>query len=297
MISFLNKIPGIEVDCKLKAFSDSVRATIKPVIDVLAEIESIQGIVCFGSYAMGTFDELSDIDLYVFCHPQITPSQVRGDAFRRIDGISNIEIDHAEFEWNNQWHPKGDRFRVRGTLYDMTYNTAEWMRTVVNKVTEQGSTSIDELRLRPYTMLGLLKNSVILHDPEFVLQELKAKLYPYPAKLRQHLLAQGRSTLADSLADLNDFVERGVGNTAFHFHLGRILDALGTTLFALNEHYDPATKRVEEAYRELSIVPPDFLQRYDRILQTPLTNEGRKHIVEELGLLIGELKNLIDEAQ
>ena len=63
---------------------------------------------------------------------------------------------------------------------------------------------------------------------------------------------------------MRDYVDRGIGNTAFRFHLGRILDALGTIVFALNERYDPATKRVEQAYATMNRLPRDFLTRYNR---------------------------------
>jgi len=88
--------------------------------------------------------------------------------------------------------------------------------------------------------------------------------------------------------------ERGIGNTAFHFHLERIIDSLGTILFAINERYDPATKRVEDVYRDLEIVPEGFLERYTKLLETPLTRDGRQSIVKELGLLIQEVEDLIN---
>jgi hypothetical protein len=63
-------------------------------------------------------------------------------------------------------------------------------------------------------------------------------------------------------------------------------------LFALNERYDPATKRVEEVHREFKILPPGFLSRYRTILETPLTPEGRKTIVKELRAVLNEVDSL-----
>ena len=217
----------------------------------------------------------------------------RRDALQRIKNIGDLQIDHAEFGWDEQWCPQGDRFRLNGIQFDITYNTVDWTRTVVRKVKDNGAISIPELKFRPYTMLGLLENSVILYDPEVVLEDIKSALYPYPSKLRQALLSQNLPIVKSSLEDLKDYVRRNVGNTAFHFHLERIIDSLGTILFALNERYDPATKRVEEVYCELRIVPENFLQRYNMILQTSLTTGGRKRIVQELETLTDELEELI----
>lgn len=264
----------------------------KPIIEVLSEHQSIKGVLCFGSYAMGTYDEYSDIDLYVFCDPVILPSPIRQNTFQKINGIKKLQIDHVEFGWDTQWNPQGDRFLCNGIQFDITYNTIDWIQTVVNKVKNDGATSIPELQFRPYTMLGLLENSVLVYDPESVLRDIKSGLHPYPPKLRKNLLLQNMEMIRDSLEDLKDYNRRNIGNTAFHFHLGRIIDSLGTILFALNGRYDPATKRVEEAYRKLKIIPKDFLRRYNLLLETPLNPEGRKKVITELQNFVDEIDNL-----
>ena len=165
----------------------------------------------------------------------------------------------------------------------------------MRKVKDQGATSIPELKFRPYTMLGLLENSVVLYDPESVLQNIKSDLHPYPSKLRQDLLSQNIPIVRGSLEDLKDYVQRDIGNSAFHFHLGRVFDSTKTILFALNGRYDPATKRVEKVLSDLKIVPKDFVKRYEKILETPLTPSGRKEIVSELQTLVAEIEILADE--
>ena len=47
------------------------------VVESLAELEGVQAILCFGSYAMGTFDEYSDLDLFVFCEPEVVSALER----------------------------------------------------------------------------------------------------------------------------------------------------------------------------------------------------------------------------
>ena len=85
-------------------------------------------------------------------------------------------------------------------------------------------------------------------------------------------------------------MRRNIGNTAFHFHLQRIIDSLGIILFAINERYDPATKRAENAYKELKILPSNFITRYKTILETPLTSDGRDIVVKELQTIIDEIE-------
>ena len=274
--------------------NDLLHARIDTVITVLSGIDSIKGALCFGSYAMGTFDARSDIDLYVLCHPEIITPEDRLGAFEMIDGVTELQIDHQDPTWDNQWCPAGDTFRLHGVLIDVGWNTIDWIRTVIRKVSEEGSTSFPELRFRAHTMLGLLANSVILLDPETILHRMKSDLYPYPPRLKQALLRESLPILKGSLGDMRDYVDRGIGNTAFRFHLGRILDALGTIVFALNERYDPATKRVEQAYATMNRLPRDFLTRYNRILEIPLTGKGRRELVSELETLTKEFEIMID---
>jgi predicted nucleotidyltransferase len=276
-------------------FEKSVRTKAASVVAALARLPEVKGIGCFGSYAVDTCDADSDVDLYVLCQPSIPSSQFRFRALQGIERVHELQVGYVEFGWDNQWCPEGDRCHVDGLLFDISYNTVEWMHTVVEAVKQRGATSIPEFRFRPYTLLGLLDNSVILHDPNSILQTVKSSLYPYPATLRATLLVENLQIARSSLDDLQDYVKRSIGNSAFHFHLSRLLDSLCTIMFALNRRYDPATKRTEEAFRELAIAPDRFSERYDRLLETPLTHEGRKAIVKEFESLLREIEHLTQE--
>lgn len=264
-----------------------------PIVSALSKLPQVKGVLCFGSYAVGTFDQYSDIDLYTFCSPDIVSSSIRKQTLETVEGISGLQIDHVEFGWDEQWNPREDRLLLNEMQFDITYNTVEWIRTVVKKVRDTGATSLPELKFRPYTMLGLLDNSVIIYDPELILQNLKSNLYPYPSELKKALLSQNLPIFRDSLAELKNYVRRNIGNTAFIFHLQRIVDSLGTILFTINERYDPATKRVEEAYTELRILPINFLHRYKTILETSLTPDGRTTVIRELQAIIDEIDELV----
>jgi hypothetical protein len=67
-------------------------------------------------------------------------------------------------------------------------------------------------------------------------------------------------------------------------------------LFAINERHDPSTKRTEEALRNLTLLPDRFLERYDRILVTPLSPEGRAEIVRSFETLLDEVEKLVTES-
>ena len=275
---------------------DLVHNKTAPIVESLARLEGVRAILCFGSYAMGTFDEHSDLDLFVFCEPEIVAALERQRVLESAQGVTDFEESDAAPGWDNQWSPQVDSLRVSGTRFEISYNTTDWIETVVRRVTQEGATSIPEQKFRPYTMLGLLENGIILYDPFSLLRNLTDCLYPYPAQLRQQLISDSLHTLKDCLAELKDGVKRGFGLTFFHFFFHRICDALYTFLFAVNEKYDPAVKRPEVEYEKLKVLPPNFLDRYARLLEGPFDANGRQRAVNELESLVTEVEMLSTES-
>ena len=265
-----------------------------PVVESLARLEDVQAIFCFGSYAMGTFDEYSDLDLFVFCEPDIVSEAERRQVLENIQGISHFEESDTAVGWDSQWSPQSDSFRVNEDLFEISYNTMDWIRTVVRRVTQEGAISIPEQKFRTYTMLGLLENGIILYDLCSCLRYLIDCLYPYPVQLKQRLISDSLHTLKDCLAELKDGAKRGFGLTFFHFFFHRMRDALHILLFAVNEKYDPAVKRSEVAYEKLSLLPPNFLERYTKLLEGPFDKNGMQRAIRGLETLITEIEMLIN---
>ena len=273
---------------------DLIHNKTAPIVESLARLEDVRAIFCFGSYAMGTFDEYSDLDLFVFCEPDIVSASERQQILKGVQGVTHFEESDTAVGWDSQWSPQGNHLRVNGDLFEISYNTMDWIRTVVRRVTQEGATSIPEQKFRPYTMLGLLENGIILYDPCSFLGDLISRLYPYPAQLKQRLISDSLHTLKDCLAELKDGVKRGFGLTFFHFFFHRMRDALHILLFAVNEKYDPAVKRSEVAYEKLSLLPPNFLERYTKLLEGPFDKNGMQRAIRELETLITEIEMLIN---
>ena len=263
------------------------------IVESLARLEGVQAILCFGSYAMGTFDEYSDVDLFVFCEPEVVSASERQRILEGVQGVTHFEEGDTAVGWDSQWFLQSDSFRMNGILFEISYNTMDWISTVVRRVTQEGATSIPEQKFRPYTMLGLLENGIILYDPCSGLKRLIGCLYPYPARLKQRLISDSLHTLKDCLAELKDGVKRGFGLTFFHFFFHRMCDALYTFLFAVNKKYDPAVKRPEIEYQKLKILPPNFLDRYTKLLEGPFDKSGRQRAVNKLEILVAEVEMLL----
>ena len=275
---------------------DLVRNKTAPIVESLARLEGVQAILCFGSYAMGTFDEYSDLDLFVFCEPEVVSVSERRRILEDVQNVTHFEESDPAVGWDSQWSPQGDSFRVNEDRFEISYNTGSWIRTVVRRVTQEGTTSIPEQKFRPYTMLGLLENGIVLYDPCSFLRHLIDCLYPYPVQLKGRLISDSLHTLKDCLVELKDGVKRGFGLTFFHFFFQRMCDALYTFLFAVNEKYDPAVKRPEVEYEKLKILPPNFLEKYAKLLEGPFDKNGRQRAVNELETLVAEVEMLSTES-
>ena len=83
-----------------------------PLVTALATVDAVMGIVCFGSYALGTADAESDVDLYVICDPAIIPAAIRYTLFTRIPGSAALHLQYATPGWDNAWAPQADRVTV-----------------------------------------------------------------------------------------------------------------------------------------------------------------------------------------
>lgn len=109
------------------------------------------------------------------------------------------------------------------------------------------------------------------------------------SRFRANLLDQFWPILQAELADLHDCAEWAISNSAFLFHLWRACDALASLLFASNERYNPASKRIEVELARLPLLPHNFINRYEKLLEGPFTSAGRRSTVQALTTLSAEL--------
>jgi hypothetical protein len=263
-----------------------------PLITALATVDVVRGIVCFGSYALGTADAESDVDLYVICDPTIIPEALRYTLFTRIPGGTALHLQYATPGWDNAWAPQADRVTLEQIIFDLAYTTHDWLTHVVHRVRTEGVLTLPEIPFRPYTVLGLFAHAMPLYDPHGIVAGLRAQLSPYPPALRANLLGASLPIMTDGLAELRNYTRRNIGPSAFLLHLERVCDAMVSVLYALNEHYDPATKRPEQELRKLAMLPDRFVARFVRLLEGPFDLRSCPHVVDELTSLVGEVTHL-----
>jgi hypothetical protein len=258
---------------------------IQSVLDVFVPWPEVQAIIGFGSWFSDSRDKESDVDLFVYCEPDILSRAVRRRLLKRVPGLSSLNMDY----WNDpEWWPAQDKFKSEGIVFDVAYFPAKRISTIVRQVRKQGKRSVPALRHNAHVMLGLVERSVILHDPNSLIRRLKARLYPYPSKLRQSLLARFLPSLKDRLQELDMIRRRRIGQTTFLRHLARLTFDLQECLFAINERYPSDSSRVECELDGLSIMPVD-IAHYEQILEGPFTKKGQGRTVAALQRIVEEI--------
>ena len=143
------------------------------IVSQLQAHRAVKAVVCFGSVAMQTDDEISDLDLYVFCEPAILSEQHRYDLLSSIPGTSAIEVGSSSAESAKGWFAAEDKVHIDNLPCEIEYNTVAQLGTVVSHVLANGNDPSPELAFRPYTMLGLLENSLVLFDRDGMIKDLR----------------------------------------------------------------------------------------------------------------------------
>lgn len=265
------------------------------IVSHCRDCRTIEAIVCFGSVAMDTADDMSDLDLYVLCEPDVLSEQQRRDLLAGIPGASAVEIGVTSSASGNDWFVAQDRLRVDNLPCDIVYHTVAWLGNIVDHVLANDKAASPELPFRPYTLLGMLDSGMVLFDRDGVIKDILRRMRSYPAGLRTYLVNAGMTTLKGGLEELRNYQIRGIGNAAFAFQLNQMSEALCMVLYALNDVYDPATKRVEQRLKTLPKLPDNFMRRYEEILSLPLDDTGRQRVIQEYELMIRDLFELCQD--
>lgn len=277
---------------EIKGSTMQISSELNTIISEYTSFPNIESILLIGSRATQFYDELSDYDLFII-FSGIKPSIDSRLKIMHLANVLDFRIMPDENVWNNEWILNGESFSYNHIKIDAGYQSIDFLKTVVNGVVTEGKISLKEMSFRPYTIPGLLEESITLFDKNGEVTKLKSFTRPYPFKLKAAVILQANEIIKESISDLVDYCSRSIGNNAFMFHLWKISDSFCQILFALNEKYDLASKRTEEHFRFFTIKPANFESRFQSILQGPFDKDGRNKTVNDIKDLFSELNDLI----
>lgn len=228
--------------------------SLHPLIQSLNKSLNIVAVLCYGSYAEGTQDAKSDIDLLIICDEPIPEVNVRKKIYEQ-NQAKQIKMQITHDNWETAWTPINDECILQGIKVEIGYNQSTWTQEKIFKIVEEGQTTFEDFEFRPYTFLGLLENSVCLFEKDNYITQLRKQLRPFSPQLKKAIIDENISIFNESIIELEDFNQRDIGLLAFQFMLFRGLDAAIQILFAINEAYYPASKREEKHLMRLSTIP------------------------------------------
>lgn len=232
----------------------------------LPESKNVAGAFIIGSYSQGLLGSGSDLDLYFLVSKSIPNRRIRRAFYLSSFPGAKLDLGRKTAWGSADWAPVCDVVQHRNSQVDINYASLPWLIDLVRTVKKKGATRLPEFQFRPYTVLGLLNQAKILYDPSGELSLLKQSLFPFPKRLKRNIINENLPIFKEIIGDLQECVQKKVGSGAFIFYLSRLDDALQNLLFAINEYYDPASKRNEVFISNLGKVPRAYHDGYSRLM-------------------------------
>ena len=210
----------------------------------------------------------SDIDMLIVCAE--VPSLVEREqlAVSLALTFANVGSDTPLF------YDQDSCLSNDGLELSLHYQRAEWITAVITEVLGGAITTV-QLPFRPYTLLGLLQCGWLLSDKYGLVAAWREQLKLYPESLKRNLIQSFAPILRDHAEELLVTAQRDLGPRNILFHLNWGVDALVGILLALNEQYDSAERRFEQAVLpRLKTKPEQFDARLRDALIGPFDKEG-----------------------
>jgi predicted nucleotidyltransferase len=243
------------------------------VDECLRDHPDVSAILVFGSVALGLADERSDVDLLVVCRSIIVPIADRAEILSSLGAQWRF---HHGADVNRLFADQDVGGIIDDVPVEVAYQTVSWISDVLDDVLDRGAITTDKVSFRPYTLPALLQRAWLLRDKDGVVGGWRERARISPRVLKLNILEHFVPRLRDYTDDLVSNAERGLGPGVFIYLLHNAGDALRSILLALNEVYDPADKRTEQAILPtLQKVPHDLIPRLTNVLVGPFDTRGR----------------------
>jgi hypothetical protein len=253
------------------------------------------GIAIGGSYAKGSGDSLSDVDIYLFAN-EVLPATHRAE---RV--VAELGVESRPESWGAD-----DPFVQGGTDFWQAGQRVEcWLRSTREVDTTLRACAGGDVRREyvvwtvmgflSYTALADVHSMRIVDDPHGVLARWKEAVASYPEALRQNVL--GRFMPEAAFWPENFHYRAAVQRVDVIYTsaiVQQVLQALIQVVFALNRAYFPGEKRLAHAMVKLPVQPREFPDRVQKLL-APRTVDvaGLETQRRELVNLVAEMRALV----
>jgi predicted nucleotidyltransferase len=250
-------------------------ATIRFVEDIAERLGGVPGVVAValgGSWARGEAHPDSDVDLGLYYRPDDPPDveDLRRLA-RDLDDRHLPELATDLGAWG-PWINGGGWLRVGGRPVDWLYRDAEKVRVVIERCLD-GRTACHYQPGHPHGFHehiypGEVHHCRVLHDPEGLLEELKAAVAAYPPKLKGEIVGRYLWEAGFSLETARKPAARGEASYVSGC-LFRGVACMVQALFAANGRWFLNEKGSVAAVETFPVRPEGFSEAASRLLGCP----------------------------
>lgn len=260
----------------------------------LGQIEGVAAVVLGGSWARGTADAGSDLDLGIYYQPHQPPSLV---TLREL--AQELDDSHAadlvtDFGGWGPWINGGGWLTVKGRRVDWIYRDLALVGNIIQDCREGRSACYYQpghpLGFFTHIYLGEIFYCRPLHDPQNRLGGLKELVTPYPPRLKQSLIQNYLWQAGFALDTSRKSAERG---ESFYVagNLFRCAACLVQALFALNETYILNEKGSVKIAGTFARCPANF----EEVVESVLAQPG--HNSTELRASLTKFDQLVESVQ
>ncbi|MCL2387326.1 MAG: DUF4037 domain-containing protein [Defluviitaleaceae bacterium] len=248
-------------------------------IELFSAHAQIDAIVLGGSRAVGSNDEFSDYDLYIYLNSPLDP-KIREEMLLQTSTFVHVglvfweEEDHCVFK--------------DGIGMEIMYRNIEDTQKDLKRVLVDCEASSGYTTCNCRTVLG----GKILHDPYGLYRDMVAEFsMPYPAQLRENIIRKNWITMESCTIAHRVYLETAVKRNDLVLLNKRIagyLDCYFEIVFAFNKVYLTGEKNlIKYACEMCERLPENFANNMSKLLVIP--NENIMSVVSEMTAALGKL--------
>jgi hypothetical protein len=250
-------------------------------------LPQVAAVALAGSQTAGAWDEISDLDIYVYTRAEVPLDVRRKLAEKRA--AQSVEIG------NDEWGP-GDEWvdGETGRGIDLMYFGAIWMEEYLDRVLVQHQPSLG------YTTAfwSTIRRSVLLYDLDGWFASLQARAnVPYPEPLRRAIIAKNYLILRTKNSAYLHQLEKAFtrqDRVSLNHRTAALLASYFDILFALNRVPHPGEKRLLRYVLELCPLRPEGIEAHlEALLSAQAAPWEDDRLLREVNALIDGLDQLL----
>lgn len=253
------------------------------------------GIAIGGSYAKGSGDSLSDVDIYLFAN-EVLPAARRAE---RVVDVFGAEARPESWGADEPFVQGGTDFWHGGQRVECWLRSTREMdrtlRACLGGEVRREYVVWTVMGFLSYTALADVHSMRVVDDPHGILARWNAAVATYPEALRRSIL--GRFMPEAAFWPENFHYRTAVQRADVIYTsaiVQQVLQALIQVVFALNRVYFPGEKRLAHAMETLPVQPSGFAGRVQELLAPPSVDlAGLETQRRDLADLVAEMRALV----